>query len=67
MNIDGEEIKGVFFFPYLYGAFHLFFLNDKAAYRMWNQCVCAAVQSLKFSYPQMGAGGAGWFQIPCTI
>lgn len=42
MNTDGGEIKEVFFFPYLYGAFHLIFLNDKPAYRMWNRHVSEA-------------------------
>lgn len=65
MNMDSEEIKGVFFFPYLCGAFHLLFLNDKPAYRMCNQCVNAAV-NIVFEVLLYSNGGGG-FQIPCTI
>lgn len=48
--MDGEEIKGVFFFPYMYRAFHLFSFKGKTAYRQWNQCISAIINKVNIVY-----------------
>ena len=43
MGMDGEEIRGVFFFPEMHRTFHLFFCNEKPTYRLGNQCIIATI------------------------
>ena len=60
MGMDGEEIRGVFFFPEMHRTFHLFFCNEKPTYRLWNQCISATISKYFIQiysfYIQTGVG-----------